>query len=308
MAKTKLIFVSFILIVLTGCAEKAPDCADIKTSNLVKEIVSKSLKETLEKQGGELKILAASYGLKFDDNFGGIKFSLDNIRIVDINEKIGKFSCSASLVSTLGNGRSEVPISYTSELADNGEKQYVEISGIDHETKGRILSVMMSKKAAPTQLVETQAPSATTDSSQHQEKLSAPNSESAYANCEGGNKTVFSCMTDKGKQIKVCDAGKTIEYSFGKLHESSDIVVKVPRSEASTSQWAGIGRDESYSVDIPNGSTIYNVFSSIDRLMENHPVEAGVNVVIKNKVVATVKCSGNDIVNNLEGIDLKHTE
>jgi len=132
--------------------------------------------------------------------------------------------------------------------------------------------------------------------------------QSAYAKCEGGSKTVFSCLTAKGKQIEVCDTGKTIEYSYGKPKGKPEIVVKVPRSQASTSQWQGVGRYMSYAVDIPNGNTTYNVFWGADRLSENHSIEAGVNVLINEKMAATVKCSGNNIEQNMEGIDLKPAE
>lgn len=130
----------------------------------------------------------------------------------------------------------------------------------------------------------------------------------AYAICEVGSKTVFSCMTAKGKQIEVCDAGKTIEYSFGKPKVKPEIVVKVPRKDVSTSQWDGMGRYISYSVNIPNGSTTYNVFWATDKLTEEHAVEAGVNVETNNKLLATVNCSGKNIKQNLEGIDLKAAE
>ncbi len=131
---------------------------------------------------------------------------------------------------------------------------------------------------------------------------------SSYAKCEGGSKTVFFCMTAKGKQIEVCDAGKTIEYSFGKPQGKPEIIVKIPRKQASTSQWAGMGRYMSYAVDIPKGNTTYNVFWGADRLTDEHAIEAGVNVVINNKMEATVKCSGKNIEQDLEGIDLKPTE
>lgn len=64
----------------------------------------------------------------------------------------------------------------------------------------------------------------------------------------------------------------------------------------------------SYAVDIPNGNTTYNVFWGADRLSENHSIEAGVNVLINEKMAATVKCSGNNIEQNMEGIDLKPAE
>lgn len=130
----------------------------------------------------------------------------------------------------------------------------------------------------------------------------------SYAKCESDSKTVFSCLTAKGKQIEVCDTGKIIQYSFGKPQVKPEIVVRIPRDQASTSQWAGIGRNMSYAVDISNGITTYNVFWSVDKLTDESAIDAGVNVIINNKMEATVKCSGKNIEQKLEGIDLKPTE
>lgn len=138
--------------------------------------------------------------------------------------------------------------------------------------------------------------------------IAALSSPSASAACTGGGKTVFSCLTSKGKVIEVCDSGNTIDYSFGKPNVP-EIVVRAPRNEASTFQWKGIGRYLSYSVEIPNGKTVYSVFWGADRLTDEHKIEAGVNVEVNKNLVATVKCVGEKyIVQNIEGIDLKPTE
>jgi hypothetical protein len=131
-------------------------------------------------------------------------------------------------------------------------------------------------------------------------------SSGALAGCEKGSKTVFSCLTAKGKLIQVCDSGKTIDYSFGKPDATPEIIVRAQRNEASTFQWQGIGRYISYTVEIPNGKTNYSVFWGSDKLKEEHAIEAGVAVEVDNKTVATVKCVGEKhIVQNIEGIDLK---
>ena len=131
----------------------------------------------------------------------------------------------------------------------------------------------------------------------------------AVAACEKGSTTVFSCVTGKGKIIEVCDSKKTIDYSFGKPSEKPDLALKVPRESASTTQWNGMGRWISYSVEIPNGNTVYSVFWGADRLSEKHEIEAGINVEINKKHAATVKCVGeNKITQNIEGIDLRPSE
>ncbi|NOU01464.1 MAG: hypothetical protein HOO95_07825 [Gallionella sp.] len=133
-------------------------------------------------------------------------------------------------------------------------------------------------------------------------------SSSVLGRCEGDNKTIFSCATKDEKQIEVCDVKGDIAYSFGKQQGKPEILVMVSRNEASINQWDGMGRYESYSVDIPNGNTIYNVFWGMDRLEEDHPVEAGVNVFVNKKSMAIVKCIGVDIVNNIPRIELHTTE
>ncbi len=136
--------------------------------------------------------------------------------------------------------------------------------------------------------------------------LSAGLAPLAKAACEPDSKTVFSCQTAKGKLIQVCDSGKTIDYSFGKPELAPEMVVRAPRNEASTFQWQGIGRYINYSVSIPHGNTVYSVFWSLDKLSESHAIEAGVNVEVNKKLVATVPCvDGKRAVQNIEGIDLK---
>lgn len=128
---------------------------------------------------------------------------------------------------------------------------------------------------------------------------------SVYAKC-GNNQTVFSCDTKKGKHIEVCDNKKTIEYSFGKIGAKPELLINVPRYKATTFQWHGIGRSETYSVDIPNDNAVYNVYWSVDKMSRGYPVSAGVNVSLDGAYVNTVECAKN-IKENIVGIDLAST-
>lgn len=137
--------------------------------------------------------------------------------------------------------------------------------------------------------------------------ISALFSQALYAQCEVKTKEVFSCLTEKKKQIEVCDAGQTINYSYGKVGKP-EIAIKVPRADASTFQWAGVGSWMSYSVNIPNGKTVYSVSWGVDRMDEKHPIEAGVIATVNGKQVANVKCVESTIRQNLEGINLKPSD
>ena len=129
----------------------------------------------------------------------------------------------------------------------------------------------------------------------------------AYAQCEKGSSTLFSCSMQKsGKVVEVCDATDTIQYYFGKARKKPELALSVPRDEVTTSQWQGVGRYESYSVDIPNADTIYRVYWSHDRLNEDqdNAVEAGVEVETNGKSVANLLCKPASVVSNLQGVDL----
>lgn len=131
----------------------------------------------------------------------------------------------------------------------------------------------------------------------------------ALAACEKGTETVFSCLTSRGKQIEVCDSGKTIDYSFGVPGSKPEIVVRALRNAATTRQWKGIGRHMSYSVQVPNGNTVYDVYWGVDRLDEKHPEDGGVVVVINGKEAANVACAkGRPIVQGMEGIKLREAQ
>lgn len=118
--------------------------------------------------------------------------------------------------------------------------------------------------------------------------------------------TVFSCTTQQGKFVQVCDQGKTLSYWFGKRGAKAELALSVPRSEASTYQWAGIGRYLNYSVDIPNGDTVYRVFTSADRNEQN--ASAGITVLRGEKTLADIACKPKGVISHMEGIQLKPSE
>ena len=114
---------------------------------------------------------------------------------------------------------------------------------------------------------------------------------------------LFSCATKSGKVIELKDSGKTIDYSYGKPGQP-EIALRVPRENASTHQWDGMGSTESYEVDVPNGDTVYTVYSSIDK--NEQSATAGVLVTVKGRQLADVRCADTaNRVDHLEGVSLK---
>ncbi len=80
--------------------------------------------------------------------------------------------------------------------------------------------------------------------------------------------------------------------------------MSIPRDKVTTYQWAGIGRDENYSIQIRNGKIVYDVFHSFDKSTRKN--SAGINVMQEDEQLATVSCDmSKPIINKLEGIKLR---
>lgn len=123
----------------------------------------------------------------------------------------------------------------------------------------------------------------------------------AQAKCESPEKTVFSCLTSKAKQIEVCDAGKTISYSFGYPNAKPEIVVTVPRERARKEYIVGVGCVRS-SVSIPNGDTLYRVYA-MESVRDLSCPSSGVEVYVKKRYTSAVKCKGT-YTNNIGDTEL----
>ena len=133
----------------------------------------------------------------------------------------------------------------------------------------------------------------------------------ALADCEKGSKVVFSCSTSKNKIIEVCDAGKSISYSYGVQSKKPEIVVSAPRAQASTTQFSGFGKTMNHSVEVPNGNTTYSVFYSLplSSKKDAEPEQAGVRVIINKKDVAKMMCDfRKPFVEHIENIKLSATQ
>lgn len=54
-----------------------------------------------------------------------------NVRTANFNKEIGKYECGADLKMTFPNGgTNNLPITFTSELADDGKNYYVSVNGL----------------------------------------------------------------------------------------------------------------------------------------------------------------------------------
>ncbi len=124
---------------------------------------------------------------------------------------------------------------------------------------------------------------------------------------EEAGRILFQCATEDGKEILLRDRRRVIDYSFGRPGQTPELSLSVPRAEATTYQWQGMGRWITYSVTVPIGTTKYTVFTSADRIDDAHQLDAGVVVHVGNDEIARVRCI-EPIRHELEGVDLKQID
>jgi hypothetical protein len=101
---------SFLFI---GCSNEAPNCSDSDTKDLVIQIAKGEFVKSLGKKSAD-----------------SLTLSLENIRTKDVNEKVGSFECAADLKMKGPGGSESAPITYTSELANDGDDFYVNVYGL----------------------------------------------------------------------------------------------------------------------------------------------------------------------------------
>lgn len=112
--------------------------------------------------------------------------------------------------------------------------------------------------------------------------------------------TFLSCPVEGGKQVEVCIqpgnfAGDgSFTYTFGPA-EKPELDLSVPMAAGTVTPWSGVGRAIWASVGFPNAGYRYEVWHSFDRLDEDSGLEAGVNVLQGEDVVAQLVCEGGEI-------------
>lgn len=115
--KTLVIPVILLTVAFAGCSQSVPKCGDSEVVDLVKQIAESEL------------------GNHVTDEFvsaQGVSLNIDAIRTTSTNEQTGAHECAAQLVITVGKTgqTSEIPITYTVEMADNGDEFYVNVFGL----------------------------------------------------------------------------------------------------------------------------------------------------------------------------------
>ena len=250
---------------------------------------------------------------------------------------------AAQSVQTEGNVI-RAQIEYTVQATDNGKDFYVELDGYQGllqmiatakfgghlndmvvapssqtserstegatNSAGAVVAAGTNAQVAVTAAATATPTTPTTPSAPVQTAAAAANvvavpAKSQPPMCATGGKRVFVCITQTARKlVEVCELPTTISYTFGKPQEKPELSFAVPKAAASGYRWNGTGRYMNNSLNLPNGTTVYRVYSSIER-GPSGVSSAGVEVVINGKPVADVKCDMDTERSDLESVDVK---
>ena len=100
---------------ITACSSSTPKCADSPT----KELVINIAKEQFIKSG-------------FTNLLDKLEFKIENVRTIEYQKDIDRYTCKADLIliNKENHKTSSLPITYTVQKTDDGNKFYVEVYGL----------------------------------------------------------------------------------------------------------------------------------------------------------------------------------
>ena len=105
-----------------GCARAAPDCGAQETRDLVLKIVTEEI-EAAETVLAGLNALLPGL-VEVDSPGSAAPLSLSSLRTTSFDREVGKYTCAAELDFVVHGERASVPITYTSELVEDGESKF----------------------------------------------------------------------------------------------------------------------------------------------------------------------------------------
>lgn len=141
-----LVSIAGMCVIVFGCTNAAPKCENTDTVNTVLKIAPELVVKTKIREAESDNSLGAAYltalsggnamssallagmanqGVKVQigKEMEGAIYELDQITTTDFKKEIGTYYCAANLtVTTKGNNKIKIPLSYKTELTDGGNK------------------------------------------------------------------------------------------------------------------------------------------------------------------------------------------
>ncbi|WP_457642241.1 hypothetical protein [Persephonella sp.] len=114
-AFVKGLILSVVSFSIIACSSSTPKCSEGRTKELVIDIAKQQLSN-----------------VGFGDVIDKLDFKVENVRTIEYQKEIDKYSCKADLIikNKENNQSKNFPITYTVQKTDDGKKFYVEVYGL----------------------------------------------------------------------------------------------------------------------------------------------------------------------------------
>jgi len=108
--------------------------------------------------------------------------------------------------------------------------------------------------------------------------------------CDAGEQPVFSCTTDHGKQVEVCQAPQSIHYAYGLPGKPAELRLSKTNEEFSWQHFEGVISGIEDDLTFDNGSTRYLITHVADF---DDPSKANANIVVMQPETANryIECA-----------------
>ena len=106
---------------------------------------------------------------------------------------------------------------------------------------------------------------------------------------------LFRCSFEKGTKIAtVCGAQGQARYRFGRKNKIPELTLQSNLKDIYV-PWMGTGRYMSENITFANKDIAYRVYTSLDRLSEDLELQAGIDVILSNQIIASLTCDTESI-------------
>ncbi len=110
---------------------------------------------------------------------------------------------------------------------------------------------------------------------------------------------LFRCTFEQSTKIAtVCGAQGQARYRFGHKNKVPDLTLQSDLREIYV-PWMGFGRYMSENITFANKDVSYRVYTSLDRLNEDNELQAGIDVILADQIIASLTCDAGSIQSGL---------
>lgn len=112
---------------------------------------------------------------------------------------------------------------------------------------------------------------------------------------------LFNCtLSNNTRVVELCQTATGFSYAYGKRGQAPELTLTEPLEAGTYTPWPGVGRAIWESIAFRNQDHAYEVWSSIDRMSDDAPLEGGINILRGDALQTTLSCDAGSVTSRIE--------